>query len=135
MHFNASVLDSSHEGILWLRLAHKSVDYSFLACVCYLVPENSTRRVNASEYFDTLLSQIYTHYRADSCAFICGDVNSRIGSLDDFIAGVDNLPPRDIVDWKTNKYGELFSEFLIGANYCILNGRNYVSNDFTSIST
>ncbi len=46
-----------------------------------------------------------------------------------------NFSSRNVVDFKTNKYGNILIDFLINANYCILNGRNYTTNDFTSVST
>ena len=61
--------------------------------------------------------------------------NSRCGDSSDFIVGVDSLCERNIVDFKSNAFGDILIEFLINANMCILNGRNYVTNDFTSIST
>ena len=66
--------------------------------------------------------------------YICGDFNSRCGDNDDFIAGVDNICERNIVDFKTNYYGNVLLEFLINSNLCLLNGRNFTHNDFTSIS-
>ena len=50
------------------------------------------------------------------------------------ISGVDLIEQRNVVDFKTNLYGEILIEFLINANMCILNGRNCLSNDFTSVS-
>ena len=67
--------------------------------------------------------------------FICGDFNGRCGDMDDFICWVDGIEQRNTVDYKTNSYGELLIDFLINVNMCILNGRNAVSNGFTSIST
>ena len=67
--------------------------------------------------------------------FLCGDFNSRCGNNYDFIVGIDSLPERNVVDFKTNSSGDILIEFLINANMCMLNGRNCVNNDFTSIST
>ena len=41
------------------------------------------------------------------------------------------ISDRNVIDSKCNKYGELFIEFLINVNICMLNGRNYDKNDFT----
>ena len=38
------------------------------------------------------------------------------------------------MEFKTNPYGEILIDFLINANSCILNGRNYNTNDFTLVS-
>ena len=37
--------------------------------------------------------------------------------------------------FQANKYGHSLIDFLINSNFCILNGRNSVKNDFTSVST
>ena len=66
---------------------------------------------------------------------ICGDFNSRCGDNDDFIAGIDNVCERHVVDFKTNYHCNVLLEYLINFNSCILNGRNFKHNDFTSIST
>ena len=73
-------------------------------------------------------------YQNDGLVFMCGDFNSRCGSLHNYISGVDVLPERNTVDFTINSYGELVIDFLINTNLCILNGRNSVKNDFTSIS-
>ena len=73
-------------------------------------------------------------YQNDGLVFMCGDFNSRCGSLHNYISGVDVLPERNTVDFTINSYGELFIYCLINTNFCILNGTNSVRNDFTSIS-
>ena len=72
-------------------------------------------------------------YQNDGLLFICGDFN-RCGCLHDYISGVDVLPDRNTVDYTVNIYGELFIDLFINTNFCILNGRNSVRNDLTSIS-
>ena len=79
-------------------------------------------------------SNIY-QFQNDGLIFICGDFNSRCGDLEYFIAGVDYLPERNVVDFTVNAYGDLLIDFFINTNLCILNGRKYTSNDFTSVST
>ena len=44
---------------------------------------------------------------------ICGDMNSRLGHFEDFIEGVDDIPPRNILDYNSNGHGTLFGDFLI----------------------
>ena len=132
--FNVSVLDDSVEGILWLNMVHKVTGFRLLPCVCYLPPENSSRQVDGYEFYDNLLANIY-QFQDMGLIYICGDFNSRCGDNDDFIAGVDNICARNIVDFKTNYYGSILLEFLINSNLCLLNGRNFKHNDFTSIST
>ena len=66
---------------------------------------------------------------------VFGDFNSRIGDSEDFIPRVDNLPPRNTVDFQKNTYCDIFLDFLICTNLCVLNGRNFDTNDFTYVST
>ena len=41
-------------------------------------------------------------FQNDSIITICGDFNARVGDQEDFIAGVDVLPVREIVDFTEN---------------------------------
>ena len=81
----------------------------------------------------TLLADI-DKYQTLGTIFICGDFNGRCGNLEDFISGVVDIEHRNVVDFKTNLYGEILNEYLINSNMCILNGRNFIKNDFTSVS-
>ena len=63
---------------------------------------------------------------------MCGDFNSRIGDSFDFIEGIDVVPNRDIVDCTINDYGTVLVD-VININFCVLNGRNYIKNEFTCI--
>lgn len=132
--FDTIKLNADTEGILWIELYHKSTKESLKFCVCYLPPSNSTRAVNAEEFFHTLMYHIY-EYQANSLVTVFGDFNARVGDQEDFIAGVDTIPMRNIVDYGKNQYCELFIDFLISTNMCILNGRNSKNNNFTSVST
>ncbi|MES9880125.1 MAG: reverse transcriptase family protein [Sedimenticola sp.] len=132
--FDISVLDDTGEDILWISLTHKFERHTICACVCYLPPENSTRCVDASGFYDSLLANVCL-YQDYGTVVICGDLNGRCGKLSDFIEGVDNLPERDILDYTTNAHGYSLIDFLINSNMCILNGRNTHTNDFTSVST
>ena len=86
--FNIEILDSSFEGILWLKMTNHLSNLSIYPCVCYLPPENSSRQADVHAFFDHLLTSIY-NYQNEGVIFICGDFNSRCGDLYDFIAGVD----------------------------------------------
>lgn len=103
-------MDNTTESILWLHLKHKFEKVSLLPCVCYLPPENSSRRVDVNVVFDTLLANIYS-YQNLGTTFICGDFNGRCGDLEDFITGVNLIGHRDVVDRKTNFYGEVLIDF------------------------
>ncbi|CAC5413067.1 unnamed protein product [Mytilus coruscus] len=51
------------------------------------------------------------------------------------ISLLDNLTKRNVIDYTVNSYVEIFNDFLTNASLCLLNGRNYIHDDFTSIST
>ena len=66
--------------------------------MCLLSPE---------EFYDTLLYQSHTYYNCkDELLYICGDFNGRCGNLEDYIAGIDHIPERDVIDYMINKEGE-----------------------------
>ena len=92
------------------------------------------RQVDVYDFFDTILTGVY-NFQSLGKLFICGDLNSRCGAEDDFIVVVDDIVQRNIIDYKTNNYGQILIEFLINSNMCILNGRTTVTNDFTSVSS
>ena len=57
-------------------------------------------------------------YGSESLFYMCGDFNARVYNLKDFIAGVDHIPDRNVVDFTSNKHGELLFEVLIDSNWC-----------------
>ena len=130
--YNVSILNQTEEGILWLRFDKKDNSIYFCVCVCYLPPEGSSSQVNAQKFYDTLLGQYYK-YKDIGVYFICGDFNSRMGTLNDIIEGEDEIEPRNITDYHKNRYGELLQEFLLSAELCMLNGRSG-ADGFTSVS-
>ena len=89
---------------------------------------NSTRHVDCSDFLDTLMCRMQ-EFAGQSLCYLCGDLNARISNIDDFISRVDFIPDRHVVDFNSNKHGEI----LINSNGCVLNGRNYKRNDFTFI--
>ena len=133
--FKVEITNSDVEGILWIKFTSKvDKEDSFYVCSIYLPPEFSSRAVNVNEFYDSLLSQIYT-LPGGRMFYLCGDISSRVGENLDYIPSVDDLPNRNIVDFNCNSYGEIFIDFLINCNLCILNDRNNVNNDITFIST
>ena len=137
MDYNCEILDDSVEGILWLKLTakpHLCVNQVFSVAVCYLPPANSTRQVDAADFYENLLSDVFRFQKLGPFC-IMGDFNSRCANVQDYIEGVDAIAERNIVDVLSNSYGELLIQFLISANCCILNGRNYHNNDFTCVSS
>jgi len=130
---NIKALNESYDGILWVELQSKLTKDVLNICVCYLPPEGSSRKVDANDFFETLLSQVYS-YQGKGKFFICGDFNSRVGELIDFNEGVDDISKRAAVDTKVNQYGALLIDFLISSNCCLLNGRKKCKDNYTSVS-
>ena len=120
--------------MLWLSMVDKYTKQQFKFCVCYLPPSNSTRQINTEQFLNTLMGYIY-EFQENSTVTIFGDFNIRVGDEEDFIAGVDNLPNREIVDYTKSQFCSTFIDFLIRTYVCILNGRGSKNNTFTSVSS
>ena len=133
-NFKVDIIDSSHEGIMWLHFQPTTDTKAFYFCVCYLPPSDSTRNIDHGEFYDTLLYQSFSHCN-DELFYICGDFSGRCGDLEDYIAGVDCIPDRDVIDYTINKEGERLCDCLIDSNCCIMNGRNCLENNFTFVGT
>ena len=71
--------------------------------------------------YDFLLSQVYQYYD-DSPLIILGDVNGRIGDLQDFNVNIDTIPNRVPLDTVRNSFGDALVEFLKDAKMYVLNG-------------
>ena len=54
--FNIMIEDDSVEGILSLKFVSKSNNTKLHTCVCYSPPIDSTRNIDANEFFDNLIS-------------------------------------------------------------------------------
>lgn len=78
------------------------------------------------------MEKVY-EYQNDGHLIVCGDLNARVGQESDYIEGVDDVKPREVIDDTINRYGDHFLDFLINCNFCMLNGR-LGTNDFTHIS-
>ena len=130
--YHVNIVDKAHDGIICLRAEHKESRYSFVIISCYLSPESSIWGRDADLYFSHLLALMYI-VKGDA-VYICGDMNSRIADLKDYIEG-DDITPRTVLDTGVNKHGHAFIEFLKDSKCCVLNGRlNPEKDNFTSIS-
>ena len=132
--YSVQIEDDSIEGILWLKFVSKFKKTVLHTCVCYLPPHESSRNVDADDFFDNLICQMH-EYCQKEMFYICGDFNARYSDFQDFIEGVDTIQSRHVIDFTSNKYGELLCDFMIDTNCCILNGRNMSSNDYTCIKS
>ena len=127
------IVDKCKNGILAIKLTSKHTGYTILLFSCYLPPENSTWGPDAQGFFAHLLSLVYTYSEGDYM-LLSGDLNSRIGDLQNIASDTDFIPTRNIIDKVNNQHGLEFVEFLIETPFCILNGRS-INDDFTSVST
>jgi len=129
--YHVRVVDKIVEGIIGIEVKHKLSDFSLLIYSCYLPPENSPHGRDAVGFFTHLLNEIYMYEEVDGIV-VCGDLNARIGTLNDFIAGVDDIPTRKVIDETVNQHGKVMIEFLEESKMCVVNGRiNNEENSFT----
>ena len=106
------MLDDATGDILWLKFSSSQDSENIVFCVCYLPPSESTR-VNDSElFYATLLEHVYS-YQNEGRIIMCGDFNSRVGEATEFIEGVDDVTPRNVIDYTSNVNGDLLIEFLV----------------------
>ena len=132
--FNFTTLDDTNDDILWLQLENIYDGFKLIACVCYLTLEDSSWQINVNTFFDSLLTGL-NKYQNLGKLFICGDFNSRSGDDDVFLTGKESVCKRDVLDYTSNRYGQLYFKFLINCNSCLLNGHNCIKNDLTSVSS
>ena len=133
--FSVCVLDDTVEDILWLKLTPLnccSKSDIIVLCVAYLPPSDSVRSNDPEAFYCSLLEQVYA-YQNEGRLFLCGDFNSRVGDDGDYIEGVDDIIPCDIIDYTCNANGDLLINFLVDCGLCMINGRVGVNN-FTHVS-
>lgn len=100
----------------------------------YLPPENSPWGRDATAFFFHLLTQVYLHCETDAL-ILYGDLNSRIGSIQENNDCFDNIQHRTSIDKTCNQHGKSFLEFLNDSRCCILNGRFGKESEYTFYST
>ena len=132
--FTVSVLDDTVEDILWVKLIHRDnvPSDNIVLCVAYLPPSDSVRNNDPEAFYCSLLEQVYAFQNEDKL-FVCGDFNSRVGDDSDYIEGVDDVRPRDILDSTSNANGDPLIEFLVDCGLCMVNGR-LGTNNYTHVS-
>ena len=133
--YKYEIIDKSQDGIICVRFTHNPTMYSFIIFACYFPPESSPWGRNADSFFNHILSLLYVYNDNVDSVFVMGDLNARIGTLNDCLQS-DNLPERSPIDLEKNNHGENLIEFLLESRMCILNGRydpHY--DDYTFLST
>ena len=103
------IVDDTIEGILWLKFVSKCNKAELHTCVCYLPPNKSSRNKDADDFLDNLICQMH-QYCKKKCS-ICGDFNARCSDFHYCIEGVDTIQGRHVIDFTSNKYGELLCDF------------------------
>lgn len=132
--FNVSLVDKTYDGIIGLKLEHKTTERSYIVFSCYLPPENSTRGRDSQGFFSHLLAQTYL-FRESDTIIVAGDFNAKTGNIRDDIADIDSFPATLNVDATVNQHGHCLPEFLNESKMCVLNG-TFLGSDktFTSVS-
>ncbi|CAC5399360.1 unnamed protein product [Mytilus coruscus] len=130
--YSCEIINSDFEGILWIKLNATDTDFCVYVAVCYLPPAGSSRVIEPDLFFQNLLEGVYS-YQNKRNIVICADFNSRVGRNLDYIEGVDNVKPRNVVDFSENHSGDVFINFLCDTNISMFNGR-FDDREFTYIS-
>ena len=101
----------------------------------YLSTEQSTWGRDSTCFYSHLLSLMYNFNDCDNIV-LAGDLNSKIGNMEDFIPEVDNLHVHKLLDTAKNKHGYELLNFLVETNTCVCNGRVTPQlNNYTYIHT
>ena len=65
-----------------------------------------------------------------------GDINARLGCKQDYIAEIDDVTERVVLDKTSNKHGDVFYEFLLENKMCVVNSRITTEFDnYTCVSS
>ena len=120
--FTFSVVDKAYDGILAVKFDCKLSDFCFLLVAMYLPPEQSSWGRDASGFYSHLLGLVYEYESCDN-VILAGDLNSKLGSAQDFIPEIDNVNARTILDVTSNRHGKELLDFLIESKMCVCNGR------------
>ena len=142
------IIKTDSDDIMWLKLCSNffGMASDILLCLCYTVPENSSRNdIIQQDVFDRIqrhITEFKSTYDAndrDVKFCVAGDMNGRTGCLPDYVVhdisknlslpddyiednGLD-LPHRTNSDKMINNYGRLLLELCKTCSLRILNGR------------
>ena len=59
----------------------------------------------------------FTSIKIKDIYYICDDFNSKCGDASNYIEVVDDVRERDVIDFTSNHYGDLFLDCLIDCNF------------------
>ena len=132
--FKVNVVDTSYEGIMWVKFEHhENPQVTFLTCVCYLPPNSTSRGDSSLEFFESLGNQ-YLLFSNLGPVCICGDFNARCGDRQDISDVEACIPQRQVLDHTANSHGLQLLDFLRSCmDLCMLNGRG--KDNFTYVSS
>ena len=132
------IIDDKNESFIWWKMSKEFFNFSndIYVCSTYIPPSNSSREKNVqTDHFRTL-NETITKYRNLGKVILCGDFNSRVGILRDFISEKEQNPEFDIYyeftqntipriskDKNINSYGRKLIEICVSHNLRIANGR------------
>ena len=126
--------------ILWIKLDKKffnTENDTFVGGICIPPVNSNYLKFNNIDMF-SILDKDIALFNSSGNVITCGDINSRIGSLQDGIIEsardnnfitlpkdyqIDYLPKRHSLDTNTNRYKKPFLDFLLRSNLRIINGR------------
>ena len=78
--FSIMVEDDTIEGILWLKLSFQLNNVKLHICICYLPLIESSRNIDANDFFDNLICQMHQYCKSEMF-YICGDFNARCAKV------------------------------------------------------
>lgn len=126
--FNITTLDSTLEGILWVKFEDKLSKYVFMhVCATYLqVPlvEGTTQRNSGHPNYSLQRNGPLLHMRG---------LQRKIWNLDDGCHQNSEIPERRVIDREHNTHGKKLLNLLRSLGLCTLNGRGRENS--THIST
>ncbi len=131
---------SLSDDILWIKVNQKVIrmPFNLMIGTIYLPPENSSyTKSNLVDNYRILEKEILK-YKQQGKVLLCGDFNSRVGNMQDYIHSDSNDPhiplpisyapdkpiaKRNNLDTLVNNYGKCLIDTCIGNDLCIINGR------------
>ena len=132
--FHVKVVDMAIDGIIGIELTSKSSEFTIVLFCCYLPPENSVWGRDPTTFFSHLIAQTYLHQHSD-IFLICGDLNGRIGNVDDLADSIDEICKRRVIDTIKGGHGDAIIDYAKDCKLAIVNGRITPEKDnYTSVS-
>lgn len=108
------------EGMLGLKLQHRTTGYETIVICNYMPPSNSPYGKDPETFFNNLLTLSFEFADSENVLY-CGDFNARIGDCDD--SPDSQVRKREVIDMVVNSHGRCLLDFLNDSESCILNGR------------